>query len=221
MNNEKKTAAGGPKDPEARLSRHAGAVEDLIRADVTNSPPVDPDELKKYRSGPKLSLPSWLKAALIKTWFAGMICYFFVWGLGNFGISTLDTVVIMGVVHGFVTDIITNNLFRYYAKTPGANDRWMMAPKKKYVSLPVNVVYSLILMFLVLRTYRAVNLLLGMTEESGVIVGVGPILFGVFTTAWDMLFLGCKRLIGRVVGDAMEEAGPAPGKRERRDYGLK
>ncbi len=222
MSNKKKTApAEGPKDAEERLSRHAGAVDDLVHADVSNSPAVDPDELKKYRSGPKLSLPPWLKAALIKGWFAGTICYFFVWGLGNYGISTLDTVVIMGLVHGFITDIITNNIFRYYAKTPGGNDRWMMFPKKRYVSLAFNVLYSLVLMFLVLRTYRAVNLLLGMTEESGVIIGVGPILFGVFTAAWDMLFLGCKHLVRRIVGDAMEEAGPAPRKRESRDYGLK
>ena len=46
-----------PKDMEARLSRHAKAVDDLIHADVTNSPAVDPEELRKYRSGFKLKLP--------------------------------------------------------------------------------------------------------------------------------------------------------------------
>ena len=203
-----------PKDMEARLSRHAKAVDDLIHADVTNSPAVDPDELRKYRSGFKLKLPPWLKAALIKAWFGGMICYFFVWGLGPYGVSTMDTIVIMGVVHGIVTDLIVSNIFRYYARKPGENDRWMMVPKKRFVSLLLNLVYSIILMFLVLLTYGGLN-------KGPVFIGVGPILFGVFLTAWDMLFLGCKRLIRRIVGDAMEEAGPKPGERNRRDYGLK
>ena len=199
---------------EAKLSRHAKAVDDLIHADVTNSPAVDPDELRKYRSGFKLKLPAWLKAALIKAWFGGMICYFFVWGLGPYGISTLDTVVIMGVVHGIATDLIVNNIFRYYAKRPGENDRWMMIPKQKFISLPLNMVYSLVLMFLVLFSYGGLN-------KGPIFVGVGPILFGVFTAAWDMLFLGCKRLLRRIVNDAMDEAGPKPRKREHKDDWLK
>ena len=213
-NNDKKARAEPAKDMEERLSRHAKAVDDLIHADVTNSPAVDPEELKKYRSGFKLKLPPWLKAALIKLWFGGMICYFFVWGLGTYGVTVLDTVVIMGVVHGIVTDLIVSNIFRYYARRPGENDRWMMFPKKRFVSLLFNVVYSIVLMFLVLMTYGAVN-------KGPVFIGVGPILFGVFAAAWDMLFLGCKRLVRSIVGDAMKEAGPKPGERERRDYGLK
>ena len=89
-----------------------------------------------------------------------------------------------------------------------------MFPKKRFVSLFFNLVYSTLLMFLVLLTYGGLN-------RGPVFIGVGPILFGVFLTAWDMLFLGCKRLIFRIVGDAMEEAGPKPGERDRRDYGLK
>jgi len=214
MSNNDKAPQDKRANMEEKLSRHARAVDDLIHADVTNSPAVDPDELRKYRSGFKLKLPAWLKAALIKVWFGGMICYFFVWGLGPYGVSTLDTVVVMGVVHGIVTDLIVNNIFRYYARKPGENDCWMMVPKRRFISLLLNLVYSLILMFLVLLTYGGVN-------KGPIFVGVGPILFGVFTAAWDMLFLGCKRLIRRIVGDAMEKAGPKPRKRDPNDFWLK
>ncbi len=192
-----------PKDMAGRLSRHAKAVDDLIHADVTNSPAVDPDELRKYRSGFKLKLSPWLKAALIKAWFGGVICYFFVWGLGPYGVSAMDTLVVMGVIHGIVADLIISNLFRYYARKPGENDRWMMIPKKKFISLPLNLVYSTALMFLVLFTYGGIN-------KGPVFVGVGPILFGMFLAGWDMLLLGCKRLIRKIVSDAVEKAGTKP-----------
>ena len=45
---------------------HARAVDDLIHASEENSPPVSEEELRKYRSGPKLRLADWLKAILIK-----------------------------------------------------------------------------------------------------------------------------------------------------------
>ena len=52
------------------------AVEDLVTADESNSPEVSEEELRKYRSGPKLKLTDWAKAILVKMWFAGSVCFF-------------------------------------------------------------------------------------------------------------------------------------------------
>ena len=184
------------------------AVDDLVNATVENSPPVSREELKKYRAGGKLTIADWLKAVLIKAWFGGVVCYFVVWGLGIYVHDQLDLLLIAGIALGFVTDLITNNIFRFIAKPSGANDRWMMFPKKNYIFLPLNVLYALLLVFCVVTTYNAVNAaIIGVTgAKESLPLGVEPILFGTFTMAWDMLFLGFKRLGGRMVNDAKTAA---------------
>ncbi|MBR6185110.1 MAG: hypothetical protein IKQ41_02510 [Clostridia bacterium] len=185
------------------------AVDDLVNATQENSPPVSERELRKYTSGPRIHLTEWVKITLIKAWFSGMVCFFFLWGLGTYVPSQLDLLFIVGIALGFVTDLMVNPIFRYYAKTPGGNDRWMMFPKKGFVSLPLNVLYAFLLLFLVVTTYSVINAaVLAVTKAQDTIpLGVGPILFGLFATGWDMLLLGAKRLAGRIVGDARKNAG--------------
>ena len=185
------------------------AVDDLVNATEENSPPVSKQELKKYRAGSRLKMADWLKAVLLKMWFAGVICYFFVWGLGAYLPDQLDLIVITGLGLGFVTDLIVNPLFRFIAATPGANDRWMMFPKKNFLYLPLNVGYALVLLFCVGGTYNAVNAaLVGLTGAKDTVpLGVEPIFFGVLTMGWDMLFLAFKRLGRRMVEDAKAKAG--------------
>jgi len=115
-----------------------------------------------------------------------------------------NQLLILGLAIGFITDLMVNNIFRYYAKTPGANDRWMMFGKKGFASLPLNILYGFLLLFCVVSTYQIINgavvSLTGRTES--VPLGVEPILFGLFTTGYDFLFIGMKRMIRRIVDDA-------------------
>ena len=186
------------------------AVDDLIHANKENSPPVSKAELRKYQSGPRVKMADWLKAVLLKTWFAGMVCFFFLWGLGTYVGNQLDLLFIVGLALGFVTDLFVNPIFRFYAKTPGGNDRWMMFPQKRFISLPLNVLYGFVLLFFVVTTYNVLNMLIVSVSgaEDTVPLGVEPILFGLFTMGWDMLFLGMKRLLGRAVADAKKNARP-------------
>ncbi len=182
------------------------AVDDLVGATAENSPPVSADELRKYRSGPHVNLSDWVKAILLKVWFAGAICYFFVWGLSTFTLNQWDHMVIIGVALGAVTNLLTNNVYRFIAKKPGAYDRWMMVTSKKLLFLPLDLVYALALVFCVLMTYNTVNAAAAaLTGTEGTVLGVEPILFGVFTTAWDLLFLGAKRMLLKIVSDAREK----------------
>ena len=184
-----------------KLNRQA--VEDLVTADETNSPPVSEEELRRYTSGPKVKMSHWLKIALIKAWFFAAVCYFFLWGA--FVSNVVDQIVITGIALGFVIDILVNNLLRFMEKTPGANNGWMLVSKKGFVSLPLNVVYGLVLIFCGVQTYEVINRLLVMllNMPAGEIpLGVGPILFGILTMGWDALFLLMKRTLRRIVEDA-------------------
>ena len=180
------------------------AVDDLVNADVSNSPKVSEAELRKYRSGPKIRLSDWMKAVLLKWWFAGAVCFFFLWGLGTVVPNRENQLIIVGLALGTVTDLFTNNIFRFYAKKPGENDRWMMFPRNSYATLPLNIVYGYIILFLVVLTYNAANvLLIALTgAQDRIPLGVGPILFGLFCTGWDLILLAAKRMGRRILKDA-------------------
>ena len=185
------------------------AVEDLVTADESNSPQVSEDELRQYLSGPKLKLSEWLKIALIKMWFMGAVCFFFIWGLGNYLPSIIDQIVLTGIALGFVTDILLNNLLRFMEKTPGASERWILVGVKGFMSLPLNLLYGLLLMICVVATYEAVNALivtLFSVTAGQIPLGVGPIHFGAFTMGWDALFLLMKRTMKRIFADAKASA---------------
>ena len=196
------------KEAEKTLSEYyrlnTQAVDDLVTADESNSPQVSAAELRKYRSGPRVSLADWAKALLIKCWFAGAVCFFFLWGLGMYVTDYWDQMLVLGVALGIVTDLLTNNLFRFYAKTPGANDRWMMFPQKKFITLFLNILYAFLVLACVVMTYQAINaLLVALTGARDTVpLGVGPILFGVLVTAWDQLFITMKRTLIKIFRDA-------------------
>ena len=82
---------------------------------------------------PKVHLADWVKALLLKVWFAGVLCYFFVWGLSSYGMNQWDHLVILGLALGMITNLITNNIYRFMAKKTGAYDRWMMFPESPHL----------------------------------------------------------------------------------------
>ena len=181
------------------------AVEDLVTADVGNSPKVSEEELRKYRSGPKLRLRDWVKAVLIKWWFAAACCFFFYWGLGTAVPNTENLLLILGVGLGMVTNLLTNNVLRYWAKSPGANDRWITVNRKGAPGLFLSILYGFLILGCVILTYNGVNAaILALTKgpADSIPLGVGPILFGAFATGWDFLFLAMKRTGKKMLADA-------------------
>ena len=201
-----------PKEPQKTTADYyklnLKAVDDLVNADASNAPKVSESELRQYRSGPKIKLSDTLKALLIKVWFDGATCFFFLWGLGTYLNHWLDQMVVLGLALGVITDLLVNNLYRFIAKTPGANDRWMMFPRKGFITLPLNILYAYLLLFLVVTTYNVVNavILSFGGAEGSTPLGVGPILFGVFTAAWDTLLIQIKRTAKNVLSDAQRRA---------------
>ena len=184
------------------------AVDRLLKAEKGEVPEFSQEELKKYRSKGGLKLPETLKVVLLKAWFAGAVCYFILWGLGTYIYSIIDMLFILGIVLGLVTDLLTNNVIRFVEKTPGENDKWLLFPKKGMVSFFLNMVYAIVLVALVYGLYGVINsvlaVLLGLTDT--VALGVEPILFGVFTMGFDMLFIGCRNLMKNIIADAKMSA---------------
>ena len=209
MGREKKPEQEAEKDLSEYYRLKTKAVDDLVSADVTNSPKVSREELNKYRSGPKVRVAHPVKVILLKWWFAGACCFFFYWGLGTAIPSQENLLLILGAGLGFVTDLLVNRILRYYASPDGANDRWMMVTGKGFRTLPLNLLYAYWLLFLTVLTYNAVNaavIAAGGLQDT-VPVGVEPILFGLIVTGWDMLFLAMKRVVRSIAADATKQSG--------------
>lgn len=173
---------------------HTKAVDDLVTANEANSPKVSEAELRAYRSGPKMKVSDWVKVLFIKAWFAGAVCFFFMWGLGNYLADQLDMLFVTGMALGIVTDLLTNNVLRFISKTQGGNDRWMMFPKKGFISFPLNILYGYVILALVFVLYNVINLtIIHFTGAADTVpLGVEPILFGVFCMGFDVLLIQIK-----------------------------
>ena len=186
------------------------AVDDLVNADVSNSPKVSKEEIAKYsgRSAKRFRIPSWLKICFVKFWFSAAICFFFIWGLGGYLQNLLDQLFVVGIAMGLVTDILVNNALRFMAVTKGENDKWMLFAKKSYLSFLLNILYGFVITFLVYTIYNAVNLaamqLTG--DRDHLFVSVEPILFGLFCLGVDLMFIGMKKLFFRILEDAKKTA---------------
>lgn len=200
-----KKRKNGPEKPEVEKQSeyyrlNTQAVDDLVTANEDNSPPVSEEELMAYRSGPKLKLADWVKLLLIKAWFAGAVCFFFLWGLGGMLGSELDALFVTGLALGVVTDLLTNPILRFFEKTPGENARWMMVSRKGFSSLFLNVGYGYVLLALVYLLYNGINL--AASRIAGVpdmvFLGVEPVLFGVFCLGFDLLLIQVKHGLGRL-----------------------
>lgn len=173
------------------------AVEDLVTANAENSPEVTEEELRSYRSGPKLKLADWTKIVFVKFWFAGAVCFFIIWGLGGFFADELDLLFVTGIVLGMVTDLLTNNVLRFFEKTKGENRRWIMVNRGGTPGLFLNILYGFVVLGLVWGLYNLINIAAaGITgQPDRVVLGVEPILFGLFSMSFDLLLLQAKRAI--------------------------
>ena len=188
---------------------HKQAVEDLVTADVSNSPVVSKKELRRFRGAKKFTIPNIVKALFIKWWFNGAVCFFFLWGLGMFVTNILDQLFILSIAMGIVTDLLVNNSLRFVADPDGALDKYMMFPNKKFVFFFLNILYAFLVVFFVFEAYTWINMLItsipGNENGSVAFLGVGPLIFGTIYLGFDMLFIAMKRLFLKIVADAKEK----------------
>lgn len=202
--NKEKREAGKTAKPASYYQLHTGAVEELVTASRENTHRYSKAELEKYRSGKrKWHLPEALKALLIKYWFYGAICFFVLMGLGMYLPNQWDMLFVMAIVMGMVTDLIVNRFLRFTEKLPGGNARWMMVTRRGMAGLLMNLAYAFLLVFLIVTAYGLVNSLL--SAVLGTVLGVEPLGFGLAAVGADMLCVGIKRMLMKIVADARQK----------------
>lgn len=182
-----------------------GAVDRLVNA--KNAPKVSDEEIKKYTSkAGKFRLPAWLKICLVKFWFAGAVCYFFLWGLGMY-VQGLDLMAVLAIGLGVVNDLMVNKLLRGFEPEERAYDKWMMVTVRQYWSIFVNVIYSGAVLFLVFQIYYMLNTLMGVNtnvdaSQAENMLGVEPMLFGLLYLGFDLLLIKIKNTFINILRDA-------------------
>lgn len=196
-------------NPEKNYDLKSDAVETLANADSGEIPEYSQEELEKYRSKKGIRIPDVVKVLFIKAWFAGAVCYFFFWGLSNYIGNLIDILFVLGVALGIVTDLLTNNVIRFFEKSAGDHSKWILFPKKGYMSFIWNLLYGFAVLLGVYSLYNVINLVLvGITgSPDAAFLGVEPVLFGIFCMGIDMLFVGMKRLFITILTDARRSAG--------------
>ncbi|MBQ7954520.1 MAG: hypothetical protein IJ282_02100 [Lachnospiraceae bacterium] len=210
MTKKKKTDVNAPKvSTQNYYDLKKDAVERLVNADKKTYPKTKVDPGKEYRSGALSKIPAWVKALFIKFWFNGAVCFFIFWGLGLYITDILDMIVVIGIVHGVITDILVNNAFRFFETYTGENSKWMMFPQKKYWTFIANIIYSSIVLYIVVWLYNVINEIANMARgtQGEIVLGVEPILFGIFFLIIDLCFIGMKRLIIKIIADAKQKNG--------------
>lgn len=198
--NNKKNEAKEEKKAAAEYYRlHTDAVEKLVNA--KDAPEVSDAEIRKYTSKGKFHIPTAVKILFIKFWFSGAICYFFLWGLGMYA-DALDLMVILAIGLGLVTDLLVNHILRSFEPEERAYDKWMMVTMRKHWSIFLNVLYSGVVLFFVYKTYNVINQGITGGDKDASILGVEPILFGLFYMGFDMLFIAMKNMMVKIIRDA-------------------
>ena len=187
---------------------HSGAIDDLVNATEENSPEVSEEEIAKF-TGKKVKFKGTplIKAILIKWWFAGCVCFLFLWGLGLYITDMLDQLFILGLAGGVFTDLLVNNVLRFIESSKGANDKYMMFPDKRYRNFIFNIIYSFVILFFVMTVYAAVNAAAaGISGAPDMLaLGVEPVLYGALYTLFDMLLIKMKNVFSGIVKDAREK----------------
>ena len=185
------------------------AVERLVSEE--EAPEVPAAEIEKYTSKKKRRIPAWLKITFVKFWFAGAVCYFFLWGLGMY-IQGIELMVVLAIGLGVVTDLMTNRILRRFEPVERAYDKWIMVTPRRFWSIFVNVLYSGVVLYCVFKTYYIINVLMGVDPnvshtEQEAMLGVEPILFGLLYLGFDMLLILAKNTLIKIFRDAEKKAG--------------
>ena len=127
-------------------------------------------------------IPYRIKAYIIKFWFAGAVYYFAGWGIYVEKFDELDKVVLIGLILGFVFEILVSNILRFMETDKDKADEYLLLRKKNFFNVFISVIYNLIVVFIIAHTYTLLNMLFN-------VIGVEPFGFGLLYLLYDFIFL--------------------------------
>ena len=134
------------------------AVERLAGSNKNTARKVSDEELNKYKSSRIGRLPVWVKALFIKFWFAGASCFFFYWALAVYLGSWLDQMFVFGLGLGIVTDILTNNVLRFFSGKDREYYPYMLISSSKYWAFIANIFYAFVLLAITIGIYSIIKI---------------------------------------------------------------
>lgn len=150
-----------------------------------------------YRNDFLGRLPVWFKALIVKFWFAGMVCYFIMFGLSVN--DSLDKLVLLGAVMGVIVDVFVNPTLRFIETDKREYNAYMMFPFpiKAYWTFFTNILYYILVVICVNYCYYGINMIVNAiaNRTDYISLAVEPLLFGVFCVVIDMIFIGIKDLV--------------------------
>lgn len=177
---------------------NTSAVDRLVDASKGKVVEVDEKEVNQYKSGKLQKIPTFIKAIFIKWWFAGAACFFFLWGLGTIIQNQLALLLVLGFGLGIITNLLANNLLRFLESSDREYDKWILFPWRKWWTIFLDVIFSFVLLFLVVKTYDGINALIIYAKQldpNSVPLGVEPFLFGIFYIVYDLAIIWLRNLI--------------------------
>lgn len=206
-----KKQAKSDRSASAYYGVRVDAVERLVSTE--RAPAVSAAELRKYSTKRGFYIPAAVTIIALKFWFAGAACYFFLWGLGLY-VHGLDMLAVLAVGLGLVNDLMVNRLLRGMEPEEREYDKWMMVTVRSFRSVFLNVLYAGVILFCIFQAYGVINYALGVNAsasgaEETAMLGVEPILFGLLYTVFDLLAIGARNLLQRIVREAGEKVSAA------------
>lgn len=154
-------------------------------------------------------IPVPVKAVFIKFWFAGAVFFFVGMGIPSLNSANqIDLSLVLGIVLGMVTDLLVNNIFRYLATDKNDFGAYMVFGKKRFSSFFLNILYNIVISFLIAYTYTAINILAmnrGIVKQGEIWLTTEPILYGIFYLLFDFIVLGIIALIKKLTHKNIQE----------------
>ncbi len=194
------------RDEKDYYKLNTDAVDRLVNANSDNVPKVSDEEIRKYTGKRRFNIPTIVKVLFTKFWFKGAACFFFFWGLSTY-LDSIDLFFVFAVAIGMMTDLLENNLLRFFEKEAGEFDKYIMFPKKGMLSFFLNIPYAFIVLLAVRTIYNLINIaamtVTGNTEE--IFLGVEPLLFGLFYLLADMVLILMRNTIKSIIKDAVDK----------------
>ena len=157
-------------------------------------------EFNPYRTDFLARVPAFIKALLIKWWFAGLVCFLVNFGLGLYVSATSDLVLLDGVFLGVFVDVLVNPLFRFMESDKREYNNYMLFPfpLKAYWTFFTNILYYIGIAWAVNFVYLFIN-------ELMFSLPIEPLSWALIVVAVDMIFIGIKDFIVYLVKNRKKE----------------
>lgn len=151
-----------------------------------------------YKIDRLAKIPAWIKVNLLKWWIAGAIYYFIGFGLLFTLSSFIDLVVYMGLAIGIINEYIIKNIILWMERENLSLGHYIEIESKGIKGVVLNFIFGIIISIIIAFTYEGINAgliqLLG-RNQSEVIIGTEPVLFGLFYVIYSTIYLQIKRKI--------------------------